>query len=172
MSRGSLIFPMAIEIARIDVASTRDNGGYDDRRAEPRIISPDDEIPPIGSVRGVKATRYLDPVIVEAQVEDHDTNALIAALTGKNTAIRFGVVIHYAELEAEGLVDALGRPRFRIGDKLTRILDPDTHEPIVVIPDPPGVYATEVNDQSFGLSSRERNLLYINFERRSRGEAQ
>lgn len=175
MTRGSLIFPMAIEITRIDVGSTRDASGFDDRRAEPRLLPvADDEpgIPPIGSLRGTKAIAYLAPVIVEAQVEDGNTNALIAALTGKDTEIDFGLVLHYADLEADDLVDANGHPKFRVGDKLTKILDPDTHETILVIPDPPGVFATEVNDQSFGLSSHARNLLYIRFQRRSRSEPQ
>lgn len=175
MTRGSLIWPMAVEIARIDTVTTRAASGYDDKLAEPKILDVADEdpgIPPMGAPRGARATQYLPPIILEAQIEDFNSNALIAALTGKNSDVKLACVFHYADLEADGLVDADGHPQLRVGDRLLRILDPDTYDQIVVIPDPPGLYATAVDDQSFGLSSLERNLLHVTFQRRDRSSPQ
>ena len=173
--RGSLIFPMAVEIERIDTTGTRGSGGYDDTFQEPRVFAASQLVPGIpdkGAPRGDVATQYLPPIIVEAQVETRDINTLRAALTGKDNIFKIALVIHYEELEERGLIDANGNPLFRSGDRLTRILDPDTHELVMVIPDPPGAYATEDEDQSFGLSGVSRNLLHITFQNRDRSLVQ
>ncbi len=175
MTRGALIFPMAVKLSLIDTVQTRDDGGYDLEFQEPRITPPAQMTPGIpdkGSPRGSTATQYADPIILEAQIEIGSINALRMALTGQDNDFKLGLVFHYSELEERGLVDANGNPRIRVGDRLDEILDNDTHELIMRVPDPPGLVAIRSEDRSFGLTSGMRNLLLAKFARRDRSGKQ
>jgi hypothetical protein len=74
-------------------------------------------------------------------------------------------VFHFRDLERTGLVDAAtGEARLRINDRLVAIHT--LHGELVqAIRTPPGLYATEVQPQSFGLGL-SRNLLLVTFDER------
>jgi hypothetical protein len=75
------------------------------------------------------------------------------------------LVFHFRDLERMGLVDAAtGEALLRINDRLVAIHRMDG---VLVqsVRTPPGLYATEVQPQSFGLGL-SRNLLLVTFDER------
>jgi hypothetical protein len=165
MPRGRLIFPFVVELAQLDTSATAADpdgagpleAGYDELFREPVKVP--------GAGQAGTTNRVETLVQFRAQIEPDQEERLEAMLSGESPNSRFAVVAHYRDLERAGLVDATtGRPRIRKRDRLNRIL---TVRGVLVetIPDPPGLYVTEVQSRGFGLGTR-RNLLLVVFEDR------
>ncbi len=78
---------------------------------------------------------------------------------------RIVLVFHFRDLERMGLVDAAsGDALLRVNDRLAAIHTLQG-QLVQAIRTPPGLYATEVQPQSFGLGL-SRNLLLVTFEER------
>lgn len=161
MARGRLIFPFTVDIAQLDTEATDLAGGYDDdfrevRRAEPAS----------GSVRGA-SLRQETIVQLRAQIEPQTFNELEMMASGRSGDTRLGLIFHYEDLEAAGIVDAgTGIPTLRgVGDRLAAIRNVKTNALIETMPAVPGLYATEVQSRGFGLGVH-RNLLLMVFEER------
>lgn len=168
--RGRLIWPMLAEIAQLDTSATAQDpdgagpltAGYDDVFREPV------KLPPAGGASGGGTTnREESTVILPVQVEPQVFEQLQMLATGNSPTSMIRLTFHYRDLEAAGFVEAAtGRPLLRINDRLVAIRDYRTGELIEQIPNPPGLYATQVQSRSFGLSSLKRNLLLVTFEER------
>ncbi len=166
-ARGRLIFPFLVELAQLDTTATAADpdgagplvSGYDpDFRSTVKVLAvPTDQV-------GVDSRKESGPISIRAQIEPQQFEALEQMLSGESPNSRFQVVAHYKDLEAVGLVGADGRPLIFKRDRLTRIL---TTKGVLVedIPNPPGLFVTEVQSRGFGPGGA-RNLLLLVFEER------
>jgi hypothetical protein len=178
--RGRLIWPMFIEVERIDTDATRttdpDAGGsltsgYDDVFEEP-VLVPAAEVagaPPTGSPRGTVTTVYQTAIRLEAQIEVDDFNVLRQFASGDTPGFELRCVMHYAELERLGLIGLDGSTLLRKGDRLRRIISQDATTVLFEVPYPPGLYLMHPQDRSFGLSGGTRNLFVAHFQDRAEG---
>jgi hypothetical protein len=162
MARGRLIFPFLVDIAQVDTVATAAvvDGGYDDVFREPKIV------PPVsGSGRGV-ISREEVTYTYKCQIEPDTFEALETMISGKSPSSEIMIVMHFADLETAGLLDDAGKPLIRTGDRMTQIRKYPTGEVIEIIPPTPGLYVVQVRSGGFGLSSLQRNLLFVTFEER------
>jgi len=168
--RGRLIFPFRVDIARLDTDATADDPdgagphglGYDDVFREPVMVPPaDDDSSARGSIRRVESV-----VRLSAQIEDDAFDAMQMMTTGQSPRSMVRLVLHFRELEREGLLDDDGLPMLRKSDRLDAIYRP-TGELIQRIPNPPGLFCVEPQPRSFFVGAR-RNLLLLMFESRER----
>jgi hypothetical protein len=170
MSRGRLIRPFLVTIARLDTHATAADpdgsgdleAGYDDEFREPVIVPPSDtESSARGTVNRVEST-----VQLHAQIEEEDFMTLRMMSTGNSPNSLIRCVLHFKELEAEGLVDDNGMPKLNVNDRLTAIHDRNGNL-VMNVPDNPGLYCTEAQPRGHGLGYK-RNLLLMTFEERPR----
>lgn len=166
MARGRLIFPFKLDIAQLDTNATAviTDGGYDEDFREPIMV------PPVsGSGRGT-ISRSENIVTCRAQIEPGTFEELEMMVNGRSPSSQITVIMHYRDLEDAGLVEATtGRPMIRVNDRLDAIKHDLTEELIEQIPNPPGLFVTQVQSRGFGLSSLQRNLLLVTFETRDLG---
>lgn len=152
--RGRLIFPMVVEIARLDTDATRLAGRYD---ATFRTMKP-------GTERVEMA-----PVRLLAQVEMGAWQAQNQTQAGNIPDSRLTLVFHYEELESKGLVDTNGAALIRVNDRLLGIYSRDGARLEEYLPkEKGGLYAVEVQPAGIGLGGR-RNLLVVAFADRPLG---
>lgn len=167
--RGRLIYPFLIDIARLDTDATAEDPqgagpaglGYDDDFMEPVVVassSPDDTRR--GSVRRVE-----DTVQIRAQIEDDSWEALQALASGRSPSSLVRCVLHFKDIEAQGLLDPDGLPLLRVNDRLAAIRELDGTL-IQNVPNPPGMHCTEAQPRSFWRGSK-RNLFLMTFEARA-----
>lgn len=164
---------MLAELAQLDTAATAADpdaagpltSGYDDDFRETVLV------PPVsGSERGASA-RQESVVLLPVQVEPQAYEQIQMLVTGRSPTSLIQLVFHFRDLEAAGMVEAAtGRPLLCINDRLAAIRDYRSGDLIERIPDPPGLYAKQVQSRSFGLSSLARNLLLVTFEERMLSE--
>jgi len=168
--RGRLIWPMLAEIAQLDTAATAGDpdgagpleSGYDDEFRTVRIVPPAS-----GSERGTSA-RKETLVRLPVQVEPEIFEQLQMMTTGNSPGSLLRLTFHYRDLEAAGMIEAgTNRSKLHIDDRLHAIRDYRTGALVELVPNPPGLFATQVQSRSFGLSSLKRNLLLMTFEQRS-----
>lgn len=165
MSRGRLIFPKTLEIARYDPAATADIGGFDSKLREPKVTNKNR----VGQ-DARKRTREEKLVTVDGQIETDTFERLAMGALGNAASSRLGVVCFAEALEEAGLYEvATGRSLFKPTDRLARILDPETGAQLLVIEDPPGLYCTSCKPCGFGFGSGSANLLELIFEGRPPG---
>lgn len=166
--RGRLIHPFLAEIARLDTAATAAEpdgagplaSGYDLDFKETRVFEAS------GARRD--ARKEMPPIRVPCQVEVGAFEALRQLASGNSPDSRVTLVFHFRDLERMGLVDAAtGAALVRVNDRLVAIHDLDGRL-VQAVRTPPGLYAVEVQPQSFGLG-RRRNLLLVTFEERELG---
>lgn len=164
--RGRLIHPFLAELAQLDTAATAADpdgsgplaSGYDVDFKETVLI-------PTESGRRADARRENAPIRVPCQVEVAAFEALQAFAAGNSPNSRLLLVFHFRDLERKGLVDpTTGEALLRVNDRLVGIYDL-TGRLIQRVRTPPGLYATEVQPQSFGLGLA-RNLLLVTFDER------
>jgi hypothetical protein len=158
-----------MHIAQIDTAAMAADpdgagaltSGYDDEFREPVVVPP-----LLGSTPGT-LVREETMITVPAQFEAGDFEALSMQQTGRSPDSEIKLVMHYKDLERLGLVEAAtGRPTLRITDRLHAIHNIRTGVLIELIPDPPGLFCTEVQSRSFGLGPH-RNILLMTFRERA-----
>lgn len=173
MSRGRLIRPFLVTIARLDTAATEADpdgagaleSGYDDEFREPVMVPPSD---PESSARGTM-NRVETTVQLRAQIEDEDFEDLRMLATGNSPDSLVRCVFHFKELEAEGLVGDDGVPLLNVNDRLAAIHD-KWGNLVMTIPENPGLYCTQSQPRAYGLGHK-RNLLLMTFEERARSVA-
>jgi hypothetical protein len=165
-----LIFPMQVEIARLDTAAVAEDPagtgppglGYDDEFREPVRVPPAD---PESSERA--PVRRIETLVrLNAQIEDESFEVLQMFPTGRSPRALLRVVLHMAELESAGLLDDDRLPLLRVNDRLEAVYYSDGSL-AQRFPDPPGLYCTEAQPRSFGLGG-ERSLFLMTFEARER----
>lgn len=154
MTRGRLIWPNKVAIARLDLAAMEAD-------ADHRFGTP-------------PARVEADPVIIDAQVE---TSSGLAddrqrlRPSGDDPAVEVRLVLHYQDLEDLGLLDANNVAVFGPTDRLVALYNQDdelltTYPPAT---DRKALYCVKARDQGHGLSSTSRNLLILEFGARDAG---
>jgi hypothetical protein len=164
--RGRLVHPFAAELARIDYAGTAGDpdgtlplaSGYDPDFQETVLLA-------TGPRGRTDARRELPPVRLPCQVEVGAFEVMQQLEGGDSPDSRILLVFHFRDLEQHGLVNpSTGAALLGVNDRLVAIYD--LHGSLVqAIRTPPGLYATRVEPQSFGLGGA-RNLLIVTFEDR------
>lgn len=142
--RGRLINKMSVVFALLDPATTPYDPDY-------MVPDPTD----IG--------RQETLITLPAQIEESSWFRGAFKPQGLEQAGEISVILHYADLELFGQLDANGAPRISIGSRLVSI---STSLGAVVrnFPNPPGMFVTEARDSSWGLSvdnNPTRNLLFL-----------
>lgn len=163
--RGRLINPFLAEIAQLDTVAT----AADPDGAGPGVTGydPDFKETVILGAPGARidARKEKPPIRVPCQVEVGTFEALQQLAAGNSPNSRIVLVFHFRDLERIGLVDvATGEALLRINDRLVAIHRMDGVL-VQAVRTPPGLYATEVQPQSFGLGL-SRNLLLVPFDER------
>ena len=163
--RGRLINPFLAEIARLDTSATAADpdgagplaSGYDPDFKETIVVEE-----PTGRR---DARREMTPIRIPCQVEVGAFETLQQLAPGSSPSSRVTLVFHFADLERLGLVDAAtGDALLRVNDRLVAIYDMAGNL-VQAVRTPPGLYATEVQPQSFGLGGA-RNLLLVTLQSR------
>lgn len=163
--RGRLINPFVAEIARLDTVATAADPdgpgplstGYDPDFKETVLLS-------TAGAR-VDARREMTPIRVPCQVEIGTLQAMQQLAAGNSPNSRIVLVFHFQDLERLDLVDSVsGEARLRVNDRLVAIRS-FRGDLVQAVRTPPGLFATEVQPQSFGLGL-SRNLLLVTFEER------
>jgi len=173
--RGRLINPMTVELAQLDTYLTAKDpdgagplrAGYDDDFREPVLL------PSTAGQGAAIVNRKEKPFIkLPAQVEVIEADKAREFAGGNAPVFEMRLTFHYRDLECRDLVDPqTGEALLRIGDRLHAIWSPCATRVVRTIRTPPGLYFVEVQDQSFGLSSRTRNLLIVRLAPRDQGVA-
>lgn len=169
MFRGFLICPFVVELARLDPAGIEAvdppgpaTKGYDTLYDEPALEGAADA--------GVPIRRELDPNIrLPAQIDDKAFEGLAMVEAGNVPDSDIELTLHFADLEAQGLVGADGMAAIRAGDRLVSISREDGT--VVMTPREP-VYVTEARPEGFALAlaNPHRNLLCLKLAPRPKGE--
>lgn len=164
--RGRLINPFLAEIAQLDTVSTDADpdglgpltSGYDDDFKETAVVA-------LPSGKRADARKEKPLLRIPCQVEVSTFETLVQLASGASPTSRVALVFHFRDLESMALVDAhTGEALLRVNDRLVGIYT--MHGELVqAIRTPPGLYATEVQPQSFGLGLL-RNLLLVTFQER------
>lgn len=150
--RGRLIRPMLVDFEMVDQSATAP--AQDDDFSSPRAERPFGA----GGSR-VTGVKYQAAVRLHAQVEVINFNAQRVAGGGNAPDYRTAFVVHFKELEDEGLVDAAtGRSLLVAGTRVAGIYTIDG-ELERLLDDPP-VIVVEPREIGFGLGGR-RNLLML-----------
>lgn len=164
--RGRLINPFLAEIAQLDTVATAADpdgagplpSGYDADFKETVVSSA-----PAGA--RIDARREKPSIRVPCQVEVAAFEAMQQLAAGNSPNSRIVLVFHFRDLERMGLVHvATGEALLRVNDRLVAIHRKDG-DLVQAIRTPPGLYATEVQPQSFGIGL-SRNLLLVTFHER------
>jgi hypothetical protein len=167
--RGRLINPFLAEIARLDTVATAADpdgvgpitSGYDPDFKETVML-------PAAGGGAADARKEMVSIRVRCQVEVGAFEALQQLASGNSPDAKVTLVFHFRDLERMGLVDpGTGDALLRANDRLAAIHDLAGNL-VQSIRTPPGLYATEVQPQSFGLGL-SRNLLLVTFEERELG---
>lgn len=164
--RGRLINPFLAELAQLDTVATAADpdgagpiaSGYDPDFKETVVFTAP------GGER-VDARTEKPAIRVPCQVEVGVFEALQQLAAGNTPNSRIVLVFHFRDLERMGLVDpGTGESLLRVNDRLVAI-HTIKGELVQAIRTPPGLYASEVQPQSFGIGL-SRNLLLVTFDER------
>jgi hypothetical protein len=165
--RGRLINPFLAEIAQLDTVATGADpdgpapltSGYDDDFKETVVVSTSSQL-------RTDARKEKPLLRIPCQVEVSTLETLEQLGAGASPHSRLTLVFHFEHLEQSGLIDgATGTARLRVNDRLVAIYSCDgglVHS----VRTPPGLYAIEVQPQSFGMGL-SRNLLLVTFQERA-----
>jgi hypothetical protein len=166
--RGRLINPFLAEIARLDTVATAADPdgpgplvtGYDPDFRETIVLEE--------SGQRLDSRREMPPIRVPCQVEVGTFEAMQQLVGGNSPGAQVTLVFHFRDLEQMALVDAAsGDALLRVNDRLVAIHNL-AGAIVQAVRTPPGLYAVEVQPQSFGLG-RARNLLLVRWEPRELG---
>ena len=159
--RGHLIQPFVAHVFRLDTTATV-VAGVDDRFRKPKLARP------LGPDQPAQTTRRELAVLeLQCQVEVGERGRRQQGPSGNVPDDRLVLVFHMRELEEKGLVDSSGSPKINVGDRLGAIYKTDGTM-VKTYPNPPGLYATKVSDEAFGLG-RSRNLVIVTWDDRPQG---
>ncbi len=158
--RGRLIFPFVVEIAPWDIVASA--GGYDEDFRERVVLPTSDRV---GDGKRVEGATYQ----IQGQFASTDTfRRLQMAATGNLDNSGFRILFHFADLEAQNLVESTtGTALIKVGDRLNAVYGLDGTL-VQAIPASAMVVITEALP-IFGLNSM-RNLLECTFKSRDAGQ--
>lgn len=163
--RGRLIWPAQARIERLDTAATKANPagtsqpqGYDRHFREPVKTATTD------------ARIYKPEVAVACQVrtEMGPFDKQVQLPGGRELEFKIKLVLHYRELELNGLIGANGSSVFQPSDRLCAIYKADGVTLQRSFRDSP-LYCVHVQDRSWGLDDLSRNLVMLYFNDRREG---
>jgi len=170
--RGRLIFPFFVELAQLDTTETAADpdgsgprtSGYDDDFKEPvAIIDSTNANDTSGVVHRVEKQ-----LMLPAQIEDGAFAELQQFFSGANRNAAIVCIFHFRDLENAGLIDYdTGLPKINNNDRLCAVYDCKKRL-IQTIPNPPGLFAIQVQPRGFGFGGA-RNLFLVAFEEREQG---
>lgn len=154
--RGRLLNPFTITLAQINTAAMT----FNDKLREPVISY---------NAQGQRDNGRRETTITfQAQVETNTYETQRQTDLGNAPATTIVLIAHFGLLEVAGLVDAQGRAKIRVNDRLVQITAPNgTVE--TQFPNPPGVYVQEVTPIGYGFGGR-KNLLMIRAGDRPQGQ--
>lgn len=177
VGRGRLIRPILVEIAQLDTEATAQDqpdatatggvsSGYHPNFREPRLLPPD--VDEAGSPRGESARRETT-IQCLAQWEVENFDFLQQWASGNSPSHRAGLVFHFRDLERRGLVDVDGRATIHVNDRIVAVYHARTLALIQRFDQAVaghGLFITQLEPQSMGLRSAQRNLLFATIEDR------
>ena len=151
-----------VTIARLDPAAIEAAGDYDSTKRRVK------DARPFGA-RGPKTEgrRELADIMVRAQVEVINLNKLNQGPAGNVPDYRTMFVVHYRDLERNGLVDTVtGRPAINNNDRIVRMQT--RYGKVLRVFEDPQVFITETRDGN-GWLGYDRNLLLLITNDRPKG---
>lgn len=176
-TRGRLIRPIMIELARLDTLATSltqpdadaDSGtspGYHSNFREVRVLPPNDQTA-VGAPRGDSARRE-KCIRCLAQWEVNNFDFTQQWASGSSPSHRIGLVFHYRDLEKRGLLDDNGRALIHVNDRVSAVFHAKSGKLIqrFDVTEGQGLFITEVEPGSMGLSGQHRNILLATAEDR------
>lgn len=158
---GRLIRPQLCILKQLDVAATRANdidggegyaGGMDDLFGDIVVAGPDEQR---------VSARVESEIRFRVQVEPEQFDATQMLGPGTQLQRRISLIAFIPELRAKGYMNDDGTPKIKQGDRLHELRHVLSFSLITSFSTPPGVYVTEVRPLSYGLASRDQNLLQI-----------
>jgi hypothetical protein len=165
--RGRLIQRFVAVLYRIDTAATAAvaGGGYDSEFGEALPVVD-------GSLLGASSLRERAPLRLPCQLDRKTWGAAGAARSGYEQDADIIVTLHYADLEAAGLVGADGVPQIYPGDRIGAIEDLGgaIQE---VFANPPGMFVTDLERAGHGLAAfgtPRFNLLFLYCSKRHQAQ--
>lgn len=178
IGRGRLIRPVIVEIAQLDTEATAQaqpdatatsgvSSGFHPNFREPRLLPPADT-GEAGSPRGESARRET-MIRCLAQWEESNFDFQQQWASGGSPSHRIGLVFHFRDLENRGLVDDAGRAKIHVNDRIVAIYHARSGQLIQRFEQEAaghGLYITQLEPQSIGLSAARRNLLFATAEDR------
>ncbi len=154
--RGRLIWPFLLRVHRLNAYGTETAGGYDDAFSEPKVDG------------GAPMRVEHPPILVPCQPENNVYDQLAMTGTGNDPITRKVFTFHFQDLERLELVDPVsGNALIRVGDRATKVYTA-AGEFIQDLRGEDGLFCTEAQPASFGLSGGRRNLLVAVFEQRDK----
>lgn len=170
MSRGRLIFPFLADVRRLSTSLTAADpdgagaltSGYDPDFKEPLKLPVTGGGP--GTTNRVEAASLLIPCQVEVPRFGQRNQGFSGAIL-KGQLI---LVFHFNDLEVLGLIDGTtNEATLHVGDRLAAVFNADgtLSQSFARLP----LFASEVQPNSFGLTSLRRNLLMVTFDQRDTG---
>lgn len=144
--RGRLIFPVFVTIAQLDTKATRDGGYYDDVAREVVLEETSDGL-------GVEKKQEHAEVELPCQPEEKDFfERLNEYMSGNAPETVLRLTFHLSDLERLNRLDDEStrgvRADLKVGDRIVKFAD-RYRQPMMSIPDPPGLYVTEVLPTGF-----------------------
>jgi len=160
--RGRLIWPMQARISRLNTAATAANNiggqpsGYDRIWREP-----------VKTAAGADSRVYFPQIAIpcQARTEMGPFDKQVQLPSGRELEFKVKVTLHYADIEAAGLVGADGSAVFQPSDRLDALYRTDGVTLLRNFSDGP-LYCVHVQDRSWGLSGLTRNLVMLYFDDR------
>lgn len=159
--RGRLIFAFLAEIYRLRAETAPPHAPSMD----PDFLEP---VPQDDAGSDPFARPELPPVRLPCQVEPQRVERLRHHAGANAPASTVVLILHFKDLERQGLVSPTGQALLQPSDRLGALYD--RHGTLVqTIRTPPGLYLTEARPLGFGLGRgrARRNLLHLTFEARS-----
>lgn len=160
--RGRLISPFLAALHRLDRVASASPSVMDPDFREPLQFDADDD------GLGESVRLELPAVRIPCQVEPQVFEELRLLPAGRAPRSSLDLVLHFRDLERLGLVDASGRARIEVGDRLSGIYTLGG-ELVLPVQTPPGLYVTEARPIGFGLGlgRAHRNLLLVTLSERA-----
>lgn len=164
--RGRLINPFLLQLAQLDTLTSNADpdgagpltSGFDPDFREPLVFTD-----------GTTGLKYKAPIFLPTQVEVNAYEQLVQQNAGNDPNATISFVFHFIDLEQAGMLDDNGNATIRIGDKAMGIYRYRDESLIMNLGlDGNGLFCTEAQPRSFGLSSGERNILVATFASRDK----
>lgn len=164
--RGRLINPFLLELKQLDTEATAADpdgageltSGYDPDFKEPMRLAD-----------GTSARKEKDSIFLPVQVEPVQYEKLTQQAAGNDPNSQVTFIMHFQDIEDMGLLDGNGNALLHAGDRAVAIYRLDDRSLIMKLGlAAEGLFLTEAQPRSFGLSGGARNLLMCTFDCREK----